>query len=435
VLRLLFLMTLLMAMHPVHAQTAKSTAAQAAAEKKKLEAVKKEMQALSEEQKALQAKRDAASQALKKVDQQVASASRAARASQQQMLTQQARLEILQTQKNDLDAKLVQQKAELAKLIRSAYAQGDHAALELLLSQDKVNQSERALAYHRYLQQDQKAQILRLRTELADLAALTEQVKQLQLQVQQTKREQEKNLSSLSQQRTQRDEVLGQLDQQYQTKNERLSDLGRDEKNLTQVLNQLQALIAKREAEAAKAAKEKARLAAIAKAKANTKPSANGKTKVNTATAAGSTKSRPANTRVAALPVPSATNVPIGPLRLPVQGNVVAGFGGTMPDGHRSSGLLIAGSMGAEVRAASAGRVVYADWLKGYGLLTIIDHGNGWMSLYAYNDSLLKNVGDQVRINEAIASLGRSGGQSIPALYFELRQNGQPKDPRSWLKP
>jgi murein hydrolase activator len=436
VLRVLFLIGLLVVIHPVHAQGAKSTAAQAAAEKKKLDAVKKEMQALSEEQKALQAKRDAASQALKKVDQQVASASRAARASQQQMLSQQARLEMLQTQKNALDEKLVQQKAELAKLIRSAYAQGDHAALELLLSQDKVNQSERALAYHRYLQQDQKAQILRLRSELADLAALTEQVKQQQLQVQQTKREQEKNLNSLSQQRSQRDEVLGQLDQQYKTKNERLSDLGRDEKNLTQVLNQLQALIAKREAEAAKAAKEKARLVAIAKAKANTKPGANGKTKANTATAAGSTKSRPANTlRMATVPVPGATNVPIGPLRLPVQGNVLAGFGGTMPDGHRSSGLLIAGSMGAEVRAASAGRVVYADWLKGYGLLTIIDHGNGWMSLYAYNDSLLKNVGDQVRVNEAIASLGRSGGQSIPALYFELRQNGQPKDPRSWLKP
>jgi murein hydrolase activator len=431
VLRLFYLVCLLLMVLPLHAQNTKSTVAQAAAEKKKLEAIKEEMQVLSEQQKALQAKRDAASQALKRMDQQVALASRAARASQQQMLTQKAQLDILEKQKSDLDGKLIRQKTELAKLIRSAYAQGDHAALELLLSQDKVNQSERALAYHRYLQEDQKAQILQLRAELADLAALTGQVKQQNVQVQQAKLRQEENLLSLSQQRAQRDQWLGELDQQYQTKNERLNDLGRDEKNLNQVLNQLQALIAKR---AAEEAKEKARLAAIAKANANAKAktSAKGKNSV-----ANTKNTRPQNTPqiAAVLPLPRSPNVPIGPLRLPVKGNVVAGFGGTMPDGHRSSGLLISGSMGAEVRAASAGRIVYADWLKGYGLLAIVDHGNGWMSLYAYNDSLLKNVGDQVQANEAIATLGRSGGQSLPALYFELRQNGQPKDPRSWLKP
>ena len=127
--------------------------------------------------------------------------------------------------------------------------------------------------------------------------------------------------------------------------------------------------------------------------------------------------------------------MPMGPMRLPVQGSLLAGFGGNMPDGHRSDGLLIAGAVGSEVRAVAAGRVAYADWLKGYGLLLIIDHGNGWMSLYAFNDSLLKNVGDSVKVNDAIATLGRSGGQASPALYFELRQNGQPKDPRVWLKP
>jgi len=105
-----------------------------------------------------------------------------------------------------------------------------------------------------------------------------------------------------------------------------------------------------------------------------------------------------------------------------------------MPDGHASQGLLIAGSAGAEVRAVNAGRVAYADWLKGYGLLIILDHGGGWMTLYAFNDALLKNTGDTVRAGEAISTVGSSGAQGRAALYFELRRNGQPQDPRVWLK-
>jgi murein hydrolase activator len=406
---------------------AQNTAAQAAAEKKKLDAIKKEMQVLSEEQKKLQLERDAASQTLRNMDALVASASRTARASQQQMLAQEEQLIILEKQKKDLDEKLVKQKTQLANLIRSAYAQGDHAALELLLSQDKVNQSQRALTYHNYLQADQKAQILQLRAELAALAELTEKVKLQKVLYQQSKLQQEKNLAGLSAQRVERDRLLTQLDGQYKTKNARLSALGRDEKNLNQLLDKLQSLMAKKAADEARA---KARALAKANAKPNTKSATKTTLKTN---AAGGAKASIA-TRVNSS-MPRTPNIPMGPMRLPVQGTIVAGFGGTMPDGHRSSGLLINGAMGAEVRAASAGRIVYADWLKGYGLLAIVEHGNGWMSLYAYNDSLLKNVGDQVQANEAIATLGRSGGQSTPALYFELRQNGQPKDPRSWLKP
>jgi murein hydrolase activator len=422
--RLAVLLLLLLQLPQAYAQ---NTAAQAAAEKKKLEAIKKEMQVLSEEQKKLQLERDAASQTLRNMDALVASASRTARTSQQQMLAQEEQLIILEKQKKDLDEKLAKQKTQLANLIRSAYAQGDHAALELLLSQGKVNQSQRALTYHNYLQADQKTQILQLRAELAALAELTEKVKLQKVQYQQSKLLQEKNLASLSLQRVERDKLLAQLDGQYKTKNARLSALGRDEKNLNQLLDKLQSLMAKKAADEARA---KARALAKANAKLNTKNTAKTTTKTNASAGAKASVATRINSSV-----PRTPNIPMGPMRLPVQGTIVAGFGGTMPDGHRSSGLLINGAMGAEVRAASAGRVVYADWLKGYGLLAIVEHGNGWMSLYAYNDSLLKNVGDQVQANEAIATLGRSGGQSMPALYFELRQNGQPKDPRSWLKP
>jgi septal ring factor EnvC (AmiA/AmiB activator) len=131
---------------------------------------------------------------------------------------------------------------------------------------------------------------------------------------------------------------------------------------------------------------------------------------------------------------PGDAKVPAGSLALPLAGTVLAGFGGVMPDGHRSQGLLIAGAGGAEVHAVAAGRVAYADWLKGYGLLLILDHGNGLMSLYAFNDTLLKDTGASVRAGEAVATVGTSGGQARPALYFELRRGGQPVDPAGFLR-
>ena len=105
-----------------------------------------------------------------------------------------------------------------------------------------------------------------------------------------------------------------------------------------------------------------------------------------------------------------------------------------MPDGRKSSGLLIGASAGATVQAVADGTVVFAEWMTGYGLILIVDHGNGTMSLYAHNDALLKDPGDRVKRGDAVASVGNSGGQGRPGLYFELRSNGQPVDPRAWLQ-
>ncbi|MGH8109041.1 MAG: murein hydrolase activator EnvC family protein [Arenimonas sp.] len=369
-----------------------SAQAQAAAQKKKLEAVQAQIRKLSEDQKKLEQQRAEANQSVREMDAKVAQASKLARKSNQQLLAQKSQLELLESEKHALEAKLIKQKQVLAALIRSAYSLGNTPSLELVLSQEKVSDTSRALAYHRYFQVDQKKQLDAITQQLQELAAMAEKVKLQQQQFEQAKIAQEKNLSALNEQRKQRDQALARVDAQYRDKKTRLNALGRDEKNLNALLDKLQKLMAQKPVQA---------------------PIRNGKR----------------------TPVRPVTNVPMGPMRLPVQGSVLAGFGGSMPDGHRSDGLLIAGNVGSEIRAVAAGRVAYADWLKGYGLLLIIDHGNGWMSLYAFNDSLLKNVGDSVKVNEAIATLGRSGGQASPALYFELRQNGQPKDPRVWLKP
>ena len=383
----------LLVLHTGVAVSAKPSAqAQAAAQKKKLEAVQAQIKKLGEDQKKLELQRAEANQSVREMDAKVAQASKLARQSSQKLLAQQSQLELLEKDKQALENKLVKQKQALAALIRSAYSMGKTPALELLLSQDKISDSSRALTYHHYFEVDQKAQLDVITRQLQALSLMTEKVKLQQQQFQYAKIAQEKNISALGEQRKQRDLALAQVDAQYRDKKTRLNALGRDEKNLNQLLNKLQQLMAQ---------------------KPVVKPSRDGK-------------------KTARKPM---VVVPMGPMRLPVQGSVLAGFGGSMPDGHRSDGLLIAGTVGAEVRAVAAGRVAYADWLKGYGLLLIVDHGNGWMSLYAFNDSLLKNVGDSVKVNDAIATLGRSGGQASPALYFELRQNGQPKDPRVWLKP
>lgn len=384
---------LLLILQPSITLAAKPSAqAQAAAQKKKLEAVQAQIKKLSEDQKKLEQQRAEANASVREMDAKVARASKLARQSNQQLMAQQSQLELLEKDKQALELKLVKQKQALAALIRSAYALGKTPTLELVLSQDKISDSSRALAYHHYFQIDQKAQLDAISRQLQELSLMAEKVKQQQQQYVQAKQLQEKNLADLNEQRKQRDLALAQVDAQYRDKKTRLNALGRDEKNLNNLLDKLQKLMAQKPVQAT-----------------------------------------PRNGRkTSAKPLPM---VPMGPMRLPVQGSVLAGFGGSMPDGHRSDGLLIAGNVGAEVRAVAAGRVAYADWLKGYGLLLIVDHGNGWMSLYAFNDSLLKNVGDSVKTDDAIATLGRSGGQSSPALYFELRQNGQPKDPRVWLKP
>ena len=115
-------------------------------------------------------------------------------------------------------------------------------------------------------------------------------------------------------------------------------------------------------------------------------------------------------------------------------GTLLAGYGAKMPDGRRSDGALIAADAGTDVKAAAAGTVVFADWMNGYGLILIIDHGDDTMSLYAHNDTLLRNAGDSVARGDVVARVGSSGGQGRPALYFELRRKGAPVDPRSFLE-
>jgi septal ring factor EnvC (AmiA/AmiB activator) len=117
-----------------------------------------------------------------------------------------------------------------------------------------------------------------------------------------------------------------------------------------------------------------------------------------------------------------------------VAGKLVASIGQTRAGGVKWDGMLVTGEAGTPVHAIYHGRVVYADWLSGLGLLTIIDHGDGYLSLYGHNERLYKAVGERVTAGDTIATLGDSGGRPRPELYFEIRKAGKPIDPRPWFK-
>lgn len=379
---------------PAQTPTPAQRAQRQAATQKQLAALRGQIQSLSEEQRKLEGEKNAAARELREIDGRVSQSQRRLRETEARIAAQETELARLQGRQQELERGLATQRAELAQLLRSAYAMGRHEQLKLLLEQGRMSDLARALAYHRYFQQQRKEDIGRLTQELKTLADVSEQVRATTLELQAARAQQKGELDALAGQRRERGKLVSSLDAQYRDRESRIKALGRDEKATVALLERLRRLMEQ-----------------------------SAKAPVRTPTTPGT---RPAT--------PNDARVPIGPLNLPLSGNVLAGFGGTMPDGHRSQGLLIAGNAGAEVRAVSAGRVAYADWLKGYGLLLILDHGNGWMTLYAFNDTLLKNVGDSVRAGEAISTVGSSGGQGRPALYFELRRNGQPQDPRSWLK-
>jgi len=348
-----------------------------------LEQVRTQIRALTEQRRILQGDRGSAADALRRADGEVSDVVRALRHSEAAIATQETELARLEGERTALQRRLSGQRAALATLVRSAYALGRHEQLKLLLAQDRIADLARVMVYHRYFQDDRLTRIHGLTDELAALAALGERVEATRDSLNATRLDQQAQLQQLEGQRDSRRELIAALEARYHDAEQRLHALGRDEKALVQLLERLRDV-----------------LADVPRQLDDAKPLASRR----------------------------------GALPWPLAGVLLSGFGGRLPDGRTAEGWLIAGTAGAEVRAISHGRVAFADWLKGYGLIVIVDHGDGWMSLYANNDALLKDGGDWVRAGDPIATVGSSGGQGRAALYFELRQGSKPVDPRSWLK-
>ncbi|KAB7779466.1 peptidase M23 [Xanthomonas sp. LMG 12460] len=381
---------------------------------KRLEKVRSELKSVAEERRQLEGKRGDAARQLREADEKVAVTGRSLAQTQQALQRHQQTLAELERKRDGLRSGLTRQRAELAQLLRAAYAIGGNAPLKLLLAQDRVADANRLLAYHRYLQRERAQRIATLTHELQALEQVQREVVEQKQQLSEAQRRQQEQAQALQRDRKQRASVVSELDQRYQDRSEREKALGQDAKALETLLANLRAAAARAEAERRAAARrEAAEQAAQAKAAA---------------------KAGRGGGKIPPKVVASAPPLKVGGLGWPLSGDLIARYGGRLPDGRTSSGVLIAAPAGSTVTAVADGTVVFSDWMTGYGMILIVDHGNGYMSLYAHNDTLLRDAGAKVKRGDAVAKVGNSGGQGRPALYFELRRNGQPVDPASWLQ-
>lgn len=407
---------------------------------RRLQQVRGELQQIGQERRRLEGARNAAARALREADERVGQSSRQLADTQAALTRQEAEVTELHTRRGQLQQQLSGQRERLARLLRASYQNGQQAALKVLLSQDQIRKGQRDLAYYTLLQRQRSAQIRRIGTQLAELDAVEVALAEKQLQLATTRQQQQRQLQEVAAQRQARSEALAKLEGDYRSQAQREQALGRDAQALERLLGQLRDAAARAERERlARERREAALRAERARREAATRPPAQDPP----ATSRRQPATRPARSRPAtatattAAPASAPTARPaaaVGGAGWPLNGQLLAGFGGTFPEGGHSNGLLIAAAAGTPVRAVADGQVVFAEWMSGYGLLCIVDHGNGYMSLYAHNDALMKAVGSQVRRGDTLASVGTSGGRSQPALYFELRQGGRPVNPARWLR-
>jgi len=393
---------------------------QADRKQSELDALKQRLQTLQQDFRNTQAHRKEAVDELRQSERAISSAVRQLRQLDGERQRTQGELQTLAQQTEATVVRIRKQQSHLAQALKGAYQRGQSDALKLILNGGDPNQTARDLRYLAHLSRAQNAMIDTLRTDLAQLDALQQQTAQKSNELAQLQAARETEQKKLLADKRAREQVLQKLQVQIQQQQRQISNLKRDERSLTQLverLNRLMAQQAAREAARARAAQQKKQAAGQDAAARPRRPLA-----VNTET-----------------PVAFRSDQPFsrlkGSLRLPVAGELMNHFGAPREGGGVSwKGLFIRAAQGTAVKAIAAGQVVFSEWLRGFGNLVIVDHGEGYMSLYSNNESLYKQVGERVQPGDAIASVGNSGGQPDTGLYFEMRHQSRPVNPLLWVK-
>jgi murein hydrolase activator len=319
-----------------------------------------------------------AEQKLQQSDRALAQAATATRETEQQRAELINRQQQLTTEQTELEEKLAQQQSLLASQLKSAYSLGQHDYSKLLLNQQDAGKLERVLSYYQYFNQ----------ARLRQLSALNQTISQLQLVLAELTEKQQQlaaTLHTLKQQQLQLAEAKRKQQQAVTSLQDTLKKQGRQLEYLRQNESSLQTTL-----EQLRKLAEKAR-------------ELNGLNKQK------------------------------GKLSWPLSGSLLQKFGENRQGGLSSRGILIQGREGESVKAVADGQVIYADWLKGYGWVIVLDHGAGFMSLYGHNQNLLKQPGARINAGEVIAQAGMSGGQAAAGLYFEIRDKGEAVNPLQWL--
>ena len=438
---------------------------QKAAAEKQRAGIKQKLEAIKREISRTEDAREDAADTLAESEDAISDANRALRDLATEQVETNTRLEDIAAEQERLAQTIVVQKKQLSRLLREHYVAGNEDRIKLLLSGDNPNRIARDLQLMGYVSQAQARLLASLRANLARVEANLDKVENAKLELEEIAQEQRDQKERLEKEKARRAALLQNLSSRLADQRKQADRLQRDEQRMSGLVDRLSRLI-REQAEAeqrrqaalaaarAKAeAEEKARALARAKAAAekaererlareNAKPGMKPEPEPEPPKVAEQPK--PAETRPSTPPPPEVTLAPAAPagafaslrgrLGAPVSGSVAARFGSRRGEGPTWKGMFIKAAEGAEVRAVAQGRVVYSDWMRGFGNLIIIDHGGEYLSIYGNNQSLLKRAGDMVRPGEAIASAGNTGGNEESGLYFELRHRGKAFDPASWVK-
>ncbi|CUS40557.1 Periplasmic septal ring factor with murein hydrolase activity EnvC/YibP [hydrothermal vent metagenome] len=321
--------------------------------------------------------------ALKQSDEEIGALLKQIQQTQTQLREEQARLKKLRLEQTQLHQLQTEHQRHLSQQVIASRNMGDESALRLWLAQDDPQQSQRLMRYFSYFNQ---ARVENIEHTMAELVRL-DQIAELIVQQEQALKSTEQSLlnknKTLSSKRKDQQRILANLSKKMNTESQRLTQKQADRKRLENLLAEVETILAN-------------------------SPRQNDE--------------RPFSKMKGKLP-------------RPVAGRVLKAFGNANSDTmSRWEGWQISVQEGAEVRAIHHGRVVFSDWLRGFGLLLIIDHGQGYLSLYAHNETLLRDVGSWVNGGDVVAAAGRSGGLTDPALYFEIRYQGRPQDPAVWIR-
>lgn len=377
------------------------------------------IQALKKELDSKQAAHKDATDALKDSETAISQANKKLFDINQQQQQNKNTLVTLKKESLSLNEKLSEQQKQLSLLVKQQYVHGNQSYTKLLLQNKNPSQISRDIQYYSYIAKAHARLINEMQTSLDKVKTLNNETAATLQAVADLKAKQLAERETLEQQKNQKSKIVKSLSGQISAQRNEIKKLKRDEQNLSKLVERLAKIIAK-------PPKKVVKPKLVAK-KPNT-PDANVSDENPANQVIAKNEETPTNAYAG-----SNFSALKGKLNLPVRGDVTNRFGSSRSDtGVSWKGLFIRAAEGSAVKSVASGRVVFADWLRGFGNLIIVDHGSGYMSLYGNNQAVLKQVGDEVNAGDNIAAVGNSGGNESNGLYYELRRQSKPFDPLSW---
>jgi len=350
---------------------------------KELSQVQNKIQTVANNLTQLKKQQNKATAELKRIEQQHGKIARVIQALSRQVQQKQQRIYDIQQEIQLQNGWLLMQQARLAEQVKSAYALGRQEQLKLLFNQQDISRSSRIMTYYQYFNRARLDKLSRINASLQLLNTLSQENKLEKQELATLIADNKQQQNELVGIKKERKKILAKINKNYRKNTTQLSGLKKNEKQLKRLIRTLQKV---------------------------------------------SPEEAPAN-KNSALPFDRLK----GKLAWPVKGRIMRTFGSPRSGGVWD-GVLIKAKEGTAITAIARGKVVFSEWLKGYGLLVIVQHEKKYMSLYAFNQSLYKKVGSWVEAGDILATVGNSGGRDKPGLYFEIRKKGKPLNPKQWCK-